>query len=241
MRPSQAVIPLLWFGELVTILAPSSSPYMFVDEPGPVALAQKGRHPMIRNSARRAKLLFTVAGMVPMLAGCFGEFAESEQPDKSESGLAAKQDDSWIPPGLEGTGKSPGPWNNPPDNSSTASMMFEMEGFDLETATVYQEEQLGYFSPEVDFYFAYNADTANHIRLFQLYPGSIASSEATLFADVDCLGESLLTQDLIDVPFDPENSVVLKTADGNYYKIGRAVENDDNTVTFSFEELNCAP
>ncbi len=42
-----------------------------------------------------------------------------------------------------GLGKSAGPWSVPTDNSSTASMMFEMEGFDLETATVSQEGHLG--------------------------------------------------------------------------------------------------
>ena len=82
---------------------------------------------------------------------------------------------------------------------------------------------------------------ANHIRLFQVYPVWIAFLDETSFADADCVSESLFTQDLIDVPLDPGHSAVLKTSDENYFKIGRAVENDDHMVVFSFEQLNCPP
>lgn len=48
------------------------------------------------------------------------------------------------------------------------------------------------------------------------------------------------TLNLVDEPVYPGDTIVLITADNNYYKVGNVVENEDFTVTFDYELMECA-
>lgn len=128
---------------------------------------------------------------------------------------------------------------SPASAVTTNTMGFYDFALDLETNTI------SFFDfppppPEADFYFAYNSVTTNHVRLRQAYPREIAFLDATPFASVgfDAIATATFTNQSVDEPFDPDDTILLKTDLNNYYKIGNAVENPgDNDVTFDFELL----
>ena len=95
--------------------------------------------------------------------------------------------------------------------------------------------------PDVNFYLAYNADTDVHVRVFQEYPASIAMLDGLPAADVGCADLQGLasTQDLIDEPVYPNDTLIIVTADGNTFKIGTIVEHEAMSVTFDYQQMNC--
>ena len=172
--------------------------------------------------------------------GCFGEFDQASEGDQAAQTLSAKKTESWTPPGLDAQGKLAGPWNAA-DPMASATMAYEWHGFDLESGSVYESLPGDPFAPEVDFYLAYNADTDVHVRVVQEYPASIAMLEGLKADDVGCehlqgLGS---TQDVIDEPVYPDDTMIIVTADGNTFKIGNVVEHDAQTVTFDYQQMNC--
>jgi len=124
-----------------------------------------------------------------------------------------------------------------PSELAQATLTFEEEGIDLETGAIISD--FFFFPVEVDFHFAFNGDRPNPIVLFQDNGAEIAFFDGTPFDIVDCsvIGSLTFTGDLIDVPFDFDDTVVIKTADGNVFKVGKPVENGDNSVTFSYARL----
>ena len=133
-----------------------------------------------------------------------------------------------------------GPWAGA-DSMASATMDYMWDGFDLESGVVYEIAPGDPFVPEVDFYLAYNADTDVHVRVFQEYPASIAMLDGLAVADVGCADLQGLasTQDLIDEPVYPDDTLIIVTADGNTFKIGNIVEHEDMTVTFDYQQMNC--
>lgn len=127
--------------------------------------------------------------------------------------------------------------------ADSGKLYYEQEGFDLETGTVYQQQFPGYFPEPVDFHFAYNAQTPNHTRLFQEYPAEVAFLDGKPFESV-CASDvpSLaFTQNLIDEPFDYDDTFVVKTALGGIFKVGRPQEVPGFEVTFEYVDLLACP
>ena len=181
-----------------------------------------------------------LAGLTVANVGCFDGMNQASEGDASPKSLSAKQSESWVPPGLEAQGMQVGPWAGA-DSMASATMDYMWDGFDLESGVVYEIAPGDPFVPEVDFYLAYNADTDVHVRVFQEYPASIAMLDGLPAADVGCADLQGLasTQDLIDEPVYPDDTLIIVTADGNTFKIGNIVEHEDMTVTFDYQQMNC--
>jgi len=124
---------------------------------------------------------------------------------------------------------------------ASATLMFEEEGYDLETESAVAFDPEYGFTEETDFVFAYNADTDPHVRLFQEPDVWIAFFVDTAFDKVACndVKHVSFTPNLIDEPVYSGDTIVLITADDNYYKIGNLVENEDFTVTFDYALMDC--
>ncbi len=139
--------------------------------------------------------------------------------------------------GNDGTKKG-----GPHTTAATATMMFEDEGYDFETESTATYDPGYGFAADTDFSFAYNADTEPHARVFQEYDVWIAFFEDKAFEKVACnnVKHADFTLNLVDEPVYPGDTIVLITADNNYYKIGNVVENEDFTVTFDYQLMECA-
>ena len=190
---------------------------------------------------QKVTILAALSSAVVAGTGCYDEPNQAAEGDKSALERNAKKDSIWQPPGLADLGKIVGVWDSPDSGMTSATMQYVWDGFDLETATVHQAPPGDQFAPDVDFYLAYNADTENHVRLFQEYPAWVAFIEATSIEEVTCelMNAAVFTQDVVDQPLDPDDTVVVMTADGNYFKIGNAAEYEDGTVGFDFASMDC--
>ena len=189
----------------------------------------------------RVSVFVTLTSIAITTAGCFDDPTQAAEGDKSALARIAKPDWSRIPPGLAALGKLVGPWDSPDSAMTSATMDYVWDGFDLETAAIYEAPPGDQFAPQVDFHLAYNADTAIHVRLFQEYPAWAAFLDATPVEEVTpaALLAATFTQDLIDQPLDADDTIVVITAEGNCFKIGNVVENADETVTFDYEQIQC--
>lgn len=127
----------------------------------------------------------------------------------------------------------------PSSQDTQATLAFEEEGIDLETGVVSVRPPPGqFFLPEVDFHFLFNANRPNPIVLFQDNGAEIAFLDGTPFDTVcSVVGTLTFTASLIDVPFDFDDTVVIRTAEGNVFKVGKPVNNGDVSVTFSYAKL----
>jgi hypothetical protein len=123
-----------------------------------------------------------------------------------------------------------------PVQVAQATLKFENEGLDLETGAVSSGPE---FPSAVDFHFAYNGSRPNPTVLFQDNGSEIAFLDGTPFDAVDCLVVDTLTftRDFIDVPFDSNDTIVIRTAAGNVFKVGKPVNNGDVSVNFSYAKL----
>ena len=194
-----------------------------------------------RSSYRRASLVMTLTGILMTSAGCFDDPTEVGEGGKLAPALNTKHDSSWMPSGLADLGKLVGPWDSPGSTLASTTMDYVWDGFDLETAVIHEAPPGDQFASQVDFHLAYNADTSVHVRLFQEYPAWVAFLDATPLGKVTPaqLRKATFTQDVIDRPLDPDDTVVVVTADGNCFKIGNAAENDNESVTIDFEQVQC--
>ncbi len=76
-----------------------------------------------------------------------------------------------------------------------------------------------------DLHFAFNATRPNPTVLFQR-DGEIAMLIGVPFAAVDSVAVTngvVLSEDLQDVPFGPNDTAILHTIEGNYFKVGLAL------------------
>lgn len=139
----------------------------------------------------------------------------------------------------------PPPWEEPVYPSQTVTLAFDYDVIDLETGTLCDDAlavPAGCNDPEGiairppnDFWIAYMFGEANPAVLFHnqdcgsstATPG-IAFLEGTPFHSVDSSVLPSLTFDvgLVASPFDPDDTIVLRTCDGNYFKIGNPRCND---------------
>lgn len=118
-------------------------------------------------------------------------------------------------------------------------------GFDLEAGNVYYDYRgIDYVpSPPVDMYFAYNGATASHLDFSQRSPAAVAFLADTPFNTVTYATASklTLTQTIVNQPLTYNDTIVIRTSDGNLFKVGMALEVSNGGypwVSFQFEKLN---
>jgi len=140
------------------------------------------------------------------------------------------------PVGPEGPAGPPGPGGC---SVAQASLTFENQGFDLETSAVIAVSFDPPFSTTFDFLFAYNSGRTNPIVMFQRNSAEIAFLDGTPFEVVPCVPTDTLTFTgaIIDVPFDNDDTIIVKTSAGNVYKVGRPVSSGFGPVTFSYAKI----
>ncbi|WP_161941255.1 hypothetical protein, partial [Pseudovibrio axinellae] len=137
------------------------------------------------------------------------------------------------------------------EDIKTASIEFEMQGFDLETGQVKQAE----FPWEIeaagaDFKFAYNGNHPTEDVNAVLFQNQSPENPVEI-AFLDEVGLHSLTQvdvdnatfttGLIGQAFEYSDTVLIRTPEGNVFAIGNSQENDlpgqDNTVTFDYSDI----
>jgi hypothetical protein len=165
----------------------------------------------------------------------------------------------------------PPPWEEPVYPSQSATLAFDFDAFDLETGTLCEDalvsavecnafDATSTIRPPNDFWIAYMSGETNPAMLvhnLDCGEGSsstpaIAFLEGTPFGSVDSsiLSTIELGTDPVVAPLDPDDTVVLRTCDGFFFKIGNMVCNDGtgegqcqsgevglNTVRVDYERL----
>ncbi len=131
----------------------------------------------------------------------------------------------------------------PAPAATPASLEFETQELDLETGTILQLDDpaaLAGESSDGDIHFAYNADRTPHCAVIQSQSAGagIAFLNATVFEAVsyDDVASLTFSSESVDQPFGGDDTVVVRTAAGNHYKLGHASESD-TAVTFDYELL----
>lgn len=142
------------------------------------------------------------------------------------------------PIGLTGPAGPPGPPGSVGCSVAQASLAFESQGFDLDAATVLDFFGLP-FVPEADFLFAYNSGRTNPTVMFQRNSAEIAFLDGTPFEVVPCTPVDTLTftGSIIDVPFDNDDTIIVRTAGGSVFKVGRPAFTGSGPVTFSYARI----
>lgn len=82
------------------------------------------------------------------------------------------------------------------------------------------------FDPAMDMRFAFNATLSNPTVLAQQYPAQLAILPGVPFNAVDetAISNGLVLADVSpDVPFGPGDTAVIRTVEGNYFKVGLAL------------------
>ncbi len=124
--------------------------------------------------------------------------------------------------------------------ATPATMEFELQALDLDTGTVSDTTGVDVTEPTgADVKFGYHADRVPHCVVVPAAEGvTMAFVDAVSFAAVsaaDVAGLSFFAEPL-DVPLDPNDTVVLRTDTGAVFKIGNATESGFS-VTFDYEQL----
>jgi hypothetical protein len=162
----------------------------------------------------------------------------------------------------------PPPWEEPVYPSQSVILSFDTDAVDVETGTVCtvfvdgvacNDSDTTTMRPPYVFGFVRVEGEPNPAVLFHNQDCGIGSSntpgiaflDGTPFGSVDSsvLATLTLENDLIALPLDPDDTVVLRTCDGNYFKVGNARCNDGvsdacqspdtgiNTVKVDYERL----
>ncbi len=124
--------------------------------------------------------------------------------------------------------------------ATPAMMEFESQALDLDTGTVSDTTGVEATQPTgADVKFGYHADRVPHCVVVPAAAGiTMAFLDAVSFAAVsaaDVVGLSFFAEPL-DVPLDPNDTVVLRTDTGAVFKIGNVTESGFS-VTFDYEQL----
>lgn len=124
--------------------------------------------------------------------------------------------------------------------ATPATMEFDSQALDLDTGTVSDTTDVDVTqSTGADVKFGYHVDRVPHCVVVPAAEGvTMAFLDAVSFADVsaaDVPGLSFFAEPL-DVPLDPNDTVVLRTDTGAVFKIGNATESGVS-VTFDYEQL----
>ena len=121
---------------------------------------------------------------------------------------------------------------------SLQTLDFEIEGLDLDSGTVVDVTDM-VASVSADIKIAYNADRTLHAVVFPATEGvELAFVEGTAFDGVNAaeVAGFAFSAEPVDLPFSPNDCVVLRTDQGAVYKIGNATESG-TSVTFNYAPL----
>ena len=117
-----------------------------------------------------------------------------------------------------------------------ATLEVETQVLDLETGMVAARDPAQPQSFAADLHVAYNADRLNPLVVFQSQVSGVAVAflDEMVFDYVNAatIATEEFTTDLVDLPFDSTDTLVLITAEGGIFKIGNAVDNGDGTISF---------
>jgi hypothetical protein len=126
-----------------------------------------------------------------------------------------------------------------PDNTLTARLAYVSEGLDLDNDSIYKQAvNARSFNDDVDLSLAYDPDSRPHLSIIPEMSAS-AGVFARAFDDVTC-------EDVMMISFAPasdetpvglDDTIVLYTAEGTFYKVGNFVERSGGTVQFDYVEL----
>ena len=124
--------------------------------------------------------------------------------------------------------------------ATPATMEFESQALDLDTGTVSDTTGVDVIEPTgADVKFGYHADRVPHCVVVPAAEGiTMAFLDAVSFAAVtaaDVAGLSFFAEPL-DVPLNPNDTVVVRTDTGAIYKLGNAYE-FDGTLTINYEGI----
>ncbi len=130
------------------------------------------------------------------------------------------------------------------DTAVSQQLDFESQYFNLDSGEV-SESDFMMFEPEDagwDFQVVYNSDRSYHSVLFQNQSTGVEIAhladhdfEDTTACDVE---SATFTTDLIDVSFDPQRVVLIRTDQGEVYKLGNANESaSQNGLSFAYAKL----
>jgi hypothetical protein len=120
---------------------------------------------------------------------------------------------------------------------------------DLETGQVSQDI-IRCFGAQWDFTFAFNSTRPNPAVVFQEGGAQLALLIGTPYAAVSSTAGLVFTPSIQDVPFGPNDTAVIQTAAGHFFKIGQAVCSVNNNpaylgctgtgfgVTFRFTQIH---
>jgi hypothetical protein len=124
--------------------------------------------------------------------------------------------------------------------AATVSLRFESQTLDLETGLILERTSGDFASlQEADICMAYDADRTPHAVVFHMGIGAeIAIMQGVVFDWVSAsdIGSLEFSIEPPDVPFTAEDTVVIRTATGAFFKLGRASETEEQ-VTFEYELL----
>lgn len=122
---------------------------------------------------------------------------------------------------------------------SEATMGTETKEFDLETGQVITCPPGICSNPSADFKFTVDAGQQTNPVGVRLQNGALEAAflDATPFGSVTTAAGLTFSTSRLFVPFDTDDTLVIRTADGNVFKVGLPVLNADSSVTFSFAQL----
>ncbi len=122
-------------------------------------------------------------------------------------------------------------------SSGCVNMVFESDYLDLDSGIIAEGNGIPP-TAEYDFQFVYNGDESNPIVLFQQHPREIAFLDGVPFASVGyaAIASATFTNGLIDEPLDHDDTVIIRTDQGQYFKVGLATQ-VDLSVDCCYEEL----
>ncbi|ASP34232.1 VCBS domain-containing protein [Labrenzia sp. VG12] len=137
------------------------------------------------------------------------------------------------------------------DDYSNGRVVFEQQGFDLETGTVKEADYpLQLNIPGTDFSFFYNGNQPPEGFNATLFQNQSAENPVQIAfideVDLDTLTQAdvdsaVFTTDLVDMLLEDDDTILVKTGDGNVFAIGNTVEHDlpgeDNSVSFDYVQV----
>jgi hypothetical protein len=154
------------------------------------------------------------------------------------------------------TGQLP-PWEKPvdppPPPPPVLTLMYDTDAFDLEAGTLCEDAlgapcnmgETGFFQSPNDFTMSLDVQYPNEaifVPVLACVPPvnnvGVAFLAGTPFAAVDSsiLGMVEFLENVLEVPFDAGDTIVLRTCEGNFFKIGNVVIGPDG-ATFAYERL----
>lgn len=126
-----------------------------------------------------------------------------------------------------------------PDNTRTADLVYEFEGLDLDSGRIHDlTSDTRALDPDVDLSLIYDPDSRPHLRIM---PEQSASAGVFVrsFDEVNCEDVSGISfgPDSSETPVSLDDTIVVFTPEGGYFKVGNFVEIGHGVVQFDYVQL----